>query len=344
MIPFDSSEISNWADKPDANHQLPELVRRLILATIPQTARIVMPSGSSVRLPGWDGLLEVPDGNPWVPKGKSAWEFTCNKNSKGKADDDYSKRTKDPLTIEPAKSTIVLVTARRWSEKSEWIAARQKEASWSDVSFLDADDLVAWLHQAPAVAGWFSRIIGKLPDTGVIPLSEWWDHWSTATDPQIAPELVLASRRDQVEALRQWAEGGPDSWYVQVIARDEAIAYLAAAASDALSTWGPTLLPRALVVQTEEAWRSLEHHSFPLVLIRGFTGSVSSRIAIRNDHHVLVPLDGSQDPRGSGQTLKPPSSGRGSRIIDRDGPRGSGGRGTNSEKCPQVTNFISLPH
>ena len=306
MISFDSSEINNWADKPDANHQLPELVRRLILATIPQTARIVMPSGSSVRFPGWDGLLEVPEGNTWVPKGKSAWEFTCDKNSKRKADDDYTKRTKEPLTIEPAEGTIVLVTARRWSEKLEWTAARQKEASWSNVSFLDADDLVAWLHLAPAVAGWYSRLIGKLPDTGVIPLSEWWDNWSTATDPQMMPDLVLASRRDHVEALRQWAEGGPDSWYVQGDSRDEAIAYLAAAAIDAPSTWGPTLLSRALVVQTEEAWRSLEHHSFPLVLIKGFTGSVSSRIGVRNGHHVLVPLDSSQEPRGAGQTLSRP--------------------------------------
>ena len=35
MISFDSSEIVNWTDRPDAHHVLPELVRRLILATIP---------------------------------------------------------------------------------------------------------------------------------------------------------------------------------------------------------------------------------------------------------------------------------------------------------------------
>ena len=35
MIAFDSSEIVHWADNPDAHHQLPELVRRLILATVP---------------------------------------------------------------------------------------------------------------------------------------------------------------------------------------------------------------------------------------------------------------------------------------------------------------------
>ena len=46
MIPFDSSEIANWADKPDAQHQLPELIRRLILATVPTPSLLHIPSGS----------------------------------------------------------------------------------------------------------------------------------------------------------------------------------------------------------------------------------------------------------------------------------------------------------
>ena len=306
MITFDSSEISNWADKPDANHQLPELVRRLILATIPQTASIVMPSGSSVRMPGWDGLLEVPEGNPWIPKGRSAWEFTCNRNSKAKADDDYTKRTKDPNGIDLSQTTFVLVTTRRWAGKSDWETARQNEPYWSNVCVLDAINLVEWLEQAPAVGGWFGKLIGKLPDTGVMPLDEWWEHWSSATQPHVTPDLVLAGRGDQTNALQQWAEGEANSWYVQADSQHEAIAYLAAGASHPTSTWGPNLLTRALVVQTGDAWRSLEHHPYPLVLIRGFTGTVSSQIAIKNGHHVFVPLDTSQEPRGKGQTLSRP--------------------------------------
>ena len=63
MIPLDSTEIVRWADKPDADHQLPELVRRLILATVPMPSLLHMPSGSSVSRPGWDGLLVVEKGN-----------------------------------------------------------------------------------------------------------------------------------------------------------------------------------------------------------------------------------------------------------------------------------------
>ena len=303
MITFDSSEIVNWADKPDSSHQLPELVRKLILATIPQASSISMPSGSSVRMSGWDGLLEVTEGNIWVPHGKSAWEFTCDKDSKRKADEDYEKRTENTLGIGRTQTTVVLVTTRRWSGKCDWVATRKDESHWSDVRFLDSDDLVAWLEQAPAVAGWFAKLIGKLPDKGVVPLDEWWEHWSTVTQPQIIPDLVLAGRRDQMDAVQEWAEGDAGSWYVRAYNRDEAIAYLAAAARHAVSTWGPTLLSRALVVHTEDAWRSLEHHPYPLVLVRGFIGPVSSQIATRKGHHVLVPLDTSQEPRGSGQTL-----------------------------------------
>ena len=307
MIQFDTSEIVNWSDRPDAADKLSELVRRLILATVPQPASLAMPSGSSVRMPGWDGLLDVATGNTWTPSGKSGWEFSCGKGPKQKANENYGKRTQDPEGIDPSATTFLFVTPRRWNDedKSDWVAKRQQESHWSDIRVIDADDLVVWLDAAPAVTGWFARLIGKLPDTGVIPLDEWWDSWSSATQPKIVPDLVLAGRREQVEALGKWFESNSGSWYVQDDTQDEAVAFLAAAAVDAMSTWGSSILARALVVKTEDAWRSLEHHSYPLLLVRNFYGEVSPQIAVSNGHHVLAPLDRSQDTKGNGQTLPP---------------------------------------
>ena len=74
MISFDASEIDHWSDKPDAHHQLPELIRRLVMATVSMPSLLDIQSGSSVRLPGWDGLLVVESGNAWVPGSASAWE------------------------------------------------------------------------------------------------------------------------------------------------------------------------------------------------------------------------------------------------------------------------------
>ena len=303
MISFDSSEIVNWADQSDAHHALPELVRRLILATIPLPEFLDMPSGSSVRMPGWDGSLFASDGNAWVSGGASAWEFSCEKSPKGKADRDFEKRKNNPQGEIPSQTTFVFLTARRFRGKKAWANNRRQEGHWSSVRALDADDLIAWMEQAPAVAGWFARLNGKLPDTGVIPLDEWWESWSSATQPKIIPELVIAGRSAEVDALGEWARGAPGHWYVQGDTRDEAIAFLAGAAHSAAEQWGAALLTKALVVKTEDAWRSLERHALPLVLVRDLNGGVSPQVAVSGGHHVLTPLDASQDPQGNGQTL-----------------------------------------
>ena len=122
-----------------------------------------MPSGSSVRLPGWDGLLEVERGNAWAPSGVSGWEFSCDKKITSKANNDYEKRTADPLGLERTTSTFVFVTSRRWNGKERWEKERREEGKWRDVRVHDADDLVMWLEQAPEVAQWFARVIIRLP-------------------------------------------------------------------------------------------------------------------------------------------------------------------------------------
>ena len=164
MIDFDAAEIDRWSGLPDAHHQLPKLVRRLLVATRPM-AHHDIPSGSSVRLPGWDGLVDVEDGNAWVPSGASAWEFSCEQRSNltGKATADYDKRTADPLGVDKSNTTFVFATSRRWPGKREWVRARREDDDWADVRVLDADDLVAWLEQAQEVAIWFAQLIGKLP-------------------------------------------------------------------------------------------------------------------------------------------------------------------------------------
>lgn len=150
-ITFDASQLEHWADSPDARTQLSQIVRQAVFETVPEVRLIRMPSGSSVNRPGWDGYLEIERGNPWVPDGTSVWEFSCRKDVKNKATEDYNNRTSDPLGVDPSSSTIIFVTARRWSEKdkSEWIEERRREGVWQDMRVLDAEDLATWLEQAP---------------------------------------------------------------------------------------------------------------------------------------------------------------------------------------------------
>ena len=168
MVSFDASEIVNWSDLPDAHHQMPGLVRRLVQAAA-KVLDIDMPSGSSVRLGGWDGLVTAADGGPWVPEGHSGWEFSCNKAPGAKATGDYDKRTADPLSVEVTNATFVFVTSRRWPGKREWARERREQGPWADVRAFDADDLVAWLEQAPEVGKWFAKILGhSSPDMAEI--------------------------------------------------------------------------------------------------------------------------------------------------------------------------------
>ena len=304
MISFDPSDICHWANNPDAFHRFPELIRRLVMATVPMPSLLQMPSGSSVWRAGWDGLLVVDDGNVWVPPGASAWEFGSGKNPGDKATRDYRKRTKNTMGVDRTDTTFVFVTPRRWEGKSKWARGRREEGQWADVRALDADDLIAWLEQAPAVAHWFTRLIGKLPDTGIIPLDEWWENWSSISTPNISSDLVTAGRQEQVGNLGQWIQGGPSHFYVQGETQEEAIAFLAASAQDEGAQWGSAILARALVVENADAWRAIEGHSSSVVLVRDFSeGNLSPQVAVGKGHHVLTPLGEHDVTRGIGVKL-----------------------------------------
>lgn len=303
MMPFEPSEISGWANRPDANHQLPELIRRLILATVPELSWLEMPSGSAVWLSGWDGQLKAKTGNAWVPKGSSVWELSCRSDVGTKANDDYGKRTEAPQGVPDATATFVFVTARQWNGKEQWAEARRGDGKWADVRAYDANNLIAWLGQAPAVTEWFGGVLGKLPSDGYTTLDERWENWATVTEPNIGPSLVVAGRQDSTDRLSEWIQQTPSAYYVQAQTREEAIAFVAASARNSDVAWGAALLARALVVKSEDAWNSLVRHTSPLVLIRAFDGNVSSQVATGRGHHVITPLHANEEPRGNGDQL-----------------------------------------
>ena len=161
---LDASEVDNWSDRDDAANRLPELVFRLIVATLPEPASLIdFPSGSSVRFPGWDGLLETRRGNEWAPSGVSGWEISCDQDVTSKATSDYRTRTKDPQGLDTPNTTFVFVTSRRWRDKRRWQRQRRKEGKWLDVRAYDANDLVAWLRQSDEVTRWLLGVIHRLP-------------------------------------------------------------------------------------------------------------------------------------------------------------------------------------
>ena len=159
-LPFDASEIENWAASDDARSKLPNLVRWLV-GELGNDVTFDIPGGSSVVRSGWDGLTSSVQGNQWVPQGKACWEFSCDKNIKKAADDNYEKRTADPLGVDVSESTFVFITPRRWGRKRAWVRERSESSPWADVLCWDADDLVAWLEAAPQAAQRFADLIDR---------------------------------------------------------------------------------------------------------------------------------------------------------------------------------------
>jgi hypothetical protein len=224
-----ATEIEAWANTREAQGLLPILLRRLIHSTIRPIKRIRFPGGDSVLIGGFDGELEVDNGNSWIPEGTSVWECGCKKNRKAKADEDYEKRTKKTRAADRKVHTFVFVTARRWPSKDSWLKGRRQEKKWLDVRCLDADDLEQWLEQAPSAAIWLSEKM-KLPTAGFATPQLYWDRWSLSCNPSFPAELMLAGREENITSiLSEINKSSANTITIAADSREEALAFLCAA-------------------------------------------------------------------------------------------------------------------
>ena len=283
-----ATDIEQWADSMASRSDLPELVRRLVIASSnPQRADFRAQRGTG--LGGWDGLVETTSGNLFVPEGKSGWEMGTGKDPQGKATDDFAKRTKDPSPFDSCETSFVFVTPRHFDGKEKWVEKKQKSSSWKGVTVIDVDGLATWLSEHPGVHVWFSQLIGK-PVTHVQDLRSWWQNWSVVTAPPVSSALLLGGRNDQAEQIKSLLNA-PGAHTIQAESPDEARAFLAAtieSIDDELTcqdTWN-----RALIVEDGGAWRFFAAQRDPLILIPSFHDSTLFQEAVGNGHCVILPV------------------------------------------------------
>lgn len=301
-IRANATDIDRWADQRDSQAILPKLIRRLVLASINRVERLHFRSDEGVQLGGWDGIVQVPTGNAFVPDGVSGWELSTSGDVKGRAIDNYQKRSGDPHTLSIGSTSFVFVTARRWpgktgDEKERWAAEKRQEGIWKDVRAYDADDLETWLEQAHAVDIWFSTLIGKQP-AGVKDVDRFWEVWSGATDPQLSLDLLIAGREEKVSEIHQWLRSEPSIIGLRADTRDEAVAYFTASLSRMPDDEREGALSRAIVVEDATAWDLLALCDSSLILIPTFPDRRMVAQAVRKGHHILIPLDRSESEMG----------------------------------------------
>jgi hypothetical protein len=312
MTTVTAQDLQDWSPRLDARAHLPTLIRRLIFASV-RPDQIVVPDAEGTGHPGLDGIVFSATGAPpYVPAGRSAWEFKTSGNPQTELGKDYRKRTNQIAAAERATTTIVLVTTRIWDRTSvdKWIARRVKDG-WVNIKVITAEDLATWLSQCPGALGWLEEHCGRNP-YGRTALRDWWDNWSTATEPAVPPALLLAGRQSARDELLAGLSGAVSSRAITAVTEDEAIAFLAAtllvarplkpadegpeptdaeiAAHDAAETsWREAILERTIVVHDTNAWRSLAAHHEPLILVPVAPCDPTIDAAVASGHHVILP-------------------------------------------------------
>ena len=183
--------------------------------------------------------------------------------------------------------------------------ARTK-ASGEKSEAYDADDLVHWIEQTPAVGLWLATRLGKRP-AGTRELEEVWEEWSLATKWPLTDDLVLSDRdQDAAEVLR-WLRGEPSVLSLQATTTDEVVGFFHATLGELPNDLSAAYRARCLVATTAAAARALANAPSPLILLlTDPEPGLAQRLAKRS-HYVLQAYDERPVAGGEVRTLARPS-------------------------------------
>lgn len=301
-----ADDLSKWADLADSAFSVPTLLAHLIQASHEAEIRLRFPSDAGVHHSGWDGFTSTKDGSVYVPAGEAGWEISSQRNKiEQKATEDYRKRTAKPAPLDPANATYVFVTVRHWPKKDLWAKARQREAVWKDVRAYDADDLVHWIEQMPAVGLWIANRLGTQP-AGTRLVEVVWEEWSRATKLPLTEDLVLCDRDEDAMEVLRWLRGGPSVLSLQATTTEEVIAFFHATLSMLPDDSGDTYRARSLVTTADGA-RALLNAPGPLIILLAEAEPGVAQSLAERGHHVLQAYDDRPVSRGEIRRLERPS-------------------------------------
>ena len=222
-----AKDIEHWADRNlEARSLLAVLLRKLVHSTGQKLLHVDFPGYDNAQRKGWDGQIEAEAATPWIPHGKSGWEFGCNENPRQKAEYDYTNRVVAIPAQERAELQFVFVTPRSWPGKLKWTKEKEALGDWKSVTVYDTSDLEQWLEQSVPAQGWFAKQI-NIPDEGVHTLEEYWHDWASVTEPELSKEIFALSIQTHKEKIISWIKNPPASPLVlSADSKPEALAFL----------------------------------------------------------------------------------------------------------------------
>lgn len=307
--------LERWAETALSKSTLPYLISRLVRASTPASTKINIPWGSATYIGGWDGIVNCETETAYVPQGISLWEFGTSSDCTAKANSDYDKRKNNPIGFVPSNSTFIFVTPRLWTKKDEWIRDKKAENHWKDVIAYDSIDLEQWLDRILSVSLWLASQVGiGAYLEGIITADEFWEEWSIG--PQglsLFPEIITAGREREKKILQSVLVGDPKIVAIKASTKNEAIAFIIAAAKTFQDEEEGQFFSKTLVVNTEENFRGIVRNNIDstLNIIPRFDETQPFNMAVSKGNYILVPL-GAGDDINLDNTITLPT-------IDRDG-------------------------
>lgn len=304
-------DLNQWAARTTARLTFPALVADLIRASADEISAFRFPNGEMGQIPGLDGDLDVDDAfPPYVPEGRSVWEFGTNADAISKVDDDYTKRTGQFSAEKRAELTFVFVTPRSWKnglEKiCEWVETKVALAEWKDVRLIDGIQLEHWLEMHPAVAAhWARKELQITPNLGARSTDEFWQQFSSRFEPPLTEDVVLCERQPQAERLVNALLRGESKVFLAADSSDEVIAFAVASIRSAETAKRFYLEARTIVVDTAEAASKLAVKDGLIFLPRG---SARNEVGVLASKGPTVVSAGADEPRGKFDILERPST------------------------------------
>ena len=229
FLTITARQIAEWAaGNIQAREHLPVLLRRLIHSSGRELRVVDFPGYDNAQRHGWDGWVEADAATPWIPEGRSGWEFGVGERPSVKAERDYQARLSTISSADRAECTFVFVTPRNWEGKNEWARSKEAAGDWKAVRALDASDLEQWLEATIAPQIWLASEL-RIPTEGFRTLAHFWDRWVAASDPPMTAAIFAPSVAAHLKDFKTWLETPrPDRPFTLAAdSREEAVAFVA---------------------------------------------------------------------------------------------------------------------
>lgn len=292
-----AAELDHWATTAHAKAALPDLIRRLVKATVPngQLLKVDFPAYAETHRPGYDGTTVTSQRTDYVPEGVAVWELGTERNCKAKAHDDYEKRveehrhrTEDNAGDDLSQATFIALTPRDWhvtgvtktrqprantkgakAAKSgvtsgtlsegmvDWARQRSADGYFREVRAYDSSRLEQWMQEAQAVAIWFSTHQLSKPTPGVLDVGSYWLNVSHTFARPLPPEVFLTNRSGTADQFKEWLGGPAKQLLIKAPSAWEVAAVFSAWVHTLPESEQETIAARTVMVDNRSEWRVL---------------------------------------------------------------------------------------